>query len=509
MKSLRSARNLVLIACGLIGLGETPATGQTPPAFDLDSLRQQQPDFLVRVAVDRISHQYRAGDQLTLSVVSEIDAYVYVLYEQADGQVFQVYPNQHQSQNQVKAKEVVQIPAQDDLFRWRIGPPFGTEKIKVIATDQPLQSLADPKLKAKQFNRVDEKDLKGVALELGTEQPRPLPKPPTHWAEADVEIVTAPASEALTNSKGRRYGIFFGVSEHQFAAFDEAASGRNPNLSTPHADAKVLNEIMKDVGRLQETKVFTNEQATRKNLEEAICKWLPKTSKPGDTIVIYFSGHGGQWEDDYDDEQDDLDEYLVPYDYMGPNAVYGMEKLNAAGQLPAEYQPVLSSVKKLIEQVGPDSASDLLIRETGVTDDLFGHWLQKLDGRDVVVILDICHAGGFATLEKSLGPDKKPKAFDFLDQELVRLKDIGQANTALLSASATAENSLVRQENDLSVMTYYLAEGLFGNPDSLTIQDAHQICIRGMERYFVEHPNAPPHHPQLYNQIAKPIFLKP
>ncbi len=44
---------------------------------------------------------------------------------------------------------------------------------------------------------------------------------------------------------------------------------------------------------LDELKLFVNEQATKPQMEQAITEWLPKVSKPGDTVFIYFTGHGG------------------------------------------------------------------------------------------------------------------------------------------------------------------------------------------------------------------------
>ena len=525
----------VLLCLWFVGWSEL-AWAQIEPTVDLQSIRQQQPSFMVRVSVDRLSRQYREGDQLTLNVVTEVDANIYVLYEQADGQLFQVFPNSRQPNNRLAAQQAVQIPALDDLFRWRIGPPFGKETIKVIATDQPLRALGDPKLKAQRFNPIAKTALKGIALELGpirnTSSRGPIPDPPvpdpprdparpTQWAEADVEIMTS-KSDPNQSSGGKRFGVFFGVSEHQFAAYSEIGTGRSGNLSTPHADAKVLNDLMKDVGRLQESKTYTNADATKANLEKAVCEWLPSVSKPGDTVVIYYSGHGGQVTDDNGDETDGEDEFLVPHDYLGLAAVLGMLELEKQGKLPPQLVPILTAAKQWVAQFGPEQTGDMLIRQTCVTDDLFGHWLQKLDGRQVIVILDICHSGGFATQEKSLEITQKKKSFEFLDQELNRLKDIGQGNTALLTASSTTELSLVRLEDDLSVMTYYLVEVLFKSGGPVDLTDAHAACERGMEGYFrsdlfqavnekLRQAGKKPlaaHHPKLYNYIGKQLFLK-
>ncbi|MDZ4852316.1 MAG: DUF4384 domain-containing protein, partial [Pirellulaceae bacterium] len=473
------------------------AQGQESGEVGVGEIQQTNPGFLVRIEIDRKSRDYREGDNLAVKVVSEIDAYVYVVYQQADGKTFQIFPNSKQPDNRLKARQAVQIPGDDDLFRWKIGPPFGKEMLKVIATEHPITSLSEPALRAKRFNPISAKELKGVALELGaigndliTAVDPVSSSGPGRWTECEVELTTYPANQELIASGAKRYGVFFGVSQHKFAFFEEAVSGHSPNLATPHRDARSLDVVLRDIGGMNQTKLFTNEEATRKNLEQAITQWLPSVSRPGDTVVIYYSGHGGQIPDDNGDEADMLDEFLVPYDYMGPAAVAGIVKQAKEGTLPPEFAAYVPLAKDLFQKVGGslEKLSEVLTRQTCVSDDLFGHWLQMLDDRQVIVVLDICYSGGFATNEKDLKPQAntplKNKAFDFLDQEISRLKDIGQTGSVLFTASSTKEVSLVRSEADLSVMTFYLIESLERTKGPLEINQAYQDCLSGMRGYF-------------------------
>lgn len=506
---------------------------RTDDTSQVQQIFQPAPGFLVRVEVDRKSRDYREGDNLAVKVVSEIDAYVYVVYQQADGKLFQIFPNNKQPDNRVKARQAVQIPGQDDLFRWKIGPPFGKEVLKVIATERPVKVLDDPAMKLKRFNPVSKSQLKGIALEFGAIQSGPNepidPEPPPgpgRWTETEIELTTYPANQELQASGAKRYGVFFGVSQHKFAVFEEAATGHSPNLKTPHRDARDFDAVMRDIGQMNQTKVFTNEQATRENLEKAVTQWLPSISRPGDTVVIFYSGHGGQVADDNGDEADGQDEFLVPHDFMGVAALAGIAKKADDGTLPREFAQYVSLAKQVLQKTESlDKAEEILIRHTGVSDDLFGHWLQKLDGRQVIVVLDICHSGGFATQEKDLKSpvELKTKSFDFLDREVSRLKDIGQTGQCLLTASSTKELSLVRLENDLSVMTYYLINDLERTKGPLEINQAFRDCVAGMDQYFESdlfrevnsrltaggREPLKPHHPQLYNYAGKPVFLKP
>jgi hypothetical protein len=231
-------------------------------------------------------------------------------------------------------------------------------------------------------------------------------------------------------------------------------------------------------------------------------------------VIIYLSGHGMQIPDDNGDEADGLDEVLAPHDFVSGGILIKLVKKAKRGE------PVDRRVKDwiaLVQNEGP-KAAEALIRRTGVSDDEFGHWLQNLDGRQVIVILDICHSGGFAAREKELGSENKSPGFDFLDRECARLKDIGQRNCSLLAACGAQESAQVRQESDLSVMTYYLVELLRQSRGEVQLPQGYQYCRDRMKDYFTtvnrarraaDKPPLKPHEPYLVQGADRPIYLKP
>ncbi len=126
----------------------------------------------------------------------------------------------------------------------------------------------------------------------------------------------------------------------------------------------------------------------------------------------------------------------------------------------------------------------------------------------MIVILDICHAGGFAThANDPKGMDSDPKEFRFLQDQMVRLKDIGQPESALLAASRSDELSQVRREKDLSVMTYELLDAVNNGPSPLTLPQAFERVNAGMKRYFSGH-HMKGHEPSLFNYCSGPIYVK-
>jgi hypothetical protein len=496
------------------------AAGERKLPFIEGMVETEEPGFLVRASVNHETRDYRQGDVLTVKVQSELEAYVYVLYEQADGQVFQIFPNNIQPENRIPAKTEVEIGAGDDLFRWKVGPPFGVEVVKVIASKKPIDALNKKELRAKRLNPVSKALLKDAVADLEEADAK-------DWTESDLEIHTYAATQSEPTAGARRYGVFFGVSDYEFnSEAEEISQGKSRlNLTTPARDSKRLDQLMREVGQLKDTRVYTNEQSTRKQLEETITTWLPSVTKPGDTVFIYYSGHGAQVPDDNGDEADGQDELLLTYDFMHAGILESLVDKREKGKLTPELGRRVDAMLDVYRQAGsPDNGSIAVARASGVSDDLFAHWLQKLDGRRIVVVLDVCHAGGFATQEKGLGDDKRGIAFDFCDSEVGRLKDLGQPNSALFSACGAQESAMTRGDEfpakmgPLSVMTSYIIDQLLTSKGPVELTTTNDYCARSMEKYFLElnkalddagRPTLKPHHPHLMNYCKQPVFLKP
>lgn len=488
--------------------GEPPAVaapgGDDPAPTGPEQIIQDQPSFLVKVDVDRPDRRYREGESLRATIVSEEDAYAYVLYQQADGQTFQIFPNSVQQDNRIAAGAKIEIPASDDQFRWRIGAPFGKEVLKVVATKEPLDELGDAALLKGRFNVVDRARLGRATKSLKGDGD----SPPVAWAEDQVEITTLPRDAGEAAPGARRFGVFFGVSEYKFndAAVALSDDERGLNVASPAAAARAMQALMQSLGKLNDSRIYLNEQATRAQMEQAITGWLPSVSRPGDEVFIFFSGHGGQILDDQKDEPDGLDEVLLTHDYVDAAIIAGMVKLQQQGQLDPSLEAFVAQGVEVIKRAGSIEAGDAaLARAAGVSDDLFGHWVQRLAGRRVVVILDCCHSGGQAT-GKSIERPATVASFDFLAGEAGRLKDLGQPDCSLLAACGAQETTMAFRISDeqlnefraaskgsvekwkhdahLPLLTYYVAESLLARDRPLNLKQIHEHCRAGMKQYL-------------------------
>ncbi len=455
----------------------------------------QSSSFFVNLDVDRRDRQYVEGEQLTVTVTSEIDAYAYVLYQPAQGKLYQIFPNRVQPDNKLKAKQPTKVPGGDDLFRFQVGKPFGAERLWVIASREPVDVLADPALQGERFNAVSNAQLEEALAEL-----RQLKQ--DQWAASGVDLTTF-SREDRPELKGNRYALCVGVGRYQFheAALEsqrrerkDDPSARDPaglNLNAPPGDARKMAEFFQTQGGVAEVHTLVDEQATRANIEREVTGWLTQVTKPGDTVFIYFSGHGSQLPESdpsatgarpvNPDEPDNMEEYLCPYDNMSVGVLNVL--LEQREQLPPEVRQMVEADAEFASQF-PTALEQAwaLVRRHAVTDDQMGHWLQRLSGRQVVVILDACKSGGFAESDAA-SPDvkgNKAAGFDFLDGEIVRLKGIGQEDQALLAACQPEENSVEITLTDsgvsFSLMTQFALDWLHGADRGARLEGVYAHC---------------------------------
>jgi len=433
---------------------------------------------------------------MRVTVTSEKAGYLYLIYCDATGNMVLLFPNRKDKNNAIPAHQNVRVPPPGGRFKLRIGPPFGQEVLKAIVSLEPI----DPE---QVVRMVTPDGVKGVFVDEMKSRPAewaehsvttttvspedantappttvsPTTAPPATAPPATAPPVTAPpstnppATVPPTVAGGpRRVGVFIGINDFLDTGIRDLKVGEN--------DARTMAEVMKRSCGLDEAWTLIGRDASLENIEHRLRTQLPKDTRPGDVVVIYWSGHGARCADDNGDEKDGYDEYLVPYD----------------GQY----------------------ADEATIRRTMLLDDTIGRWLLGLDGRKLVVILDTCHSAGQSEHEKGLAkglgnpvPLGGDVEFDFLDGEMERAKDIGQKNTAMLASSKASQVSFERKERDLSVMTYCLVEQLEASSGPLTLQAAFENLKRDVAAYVQRTFPGTTQTPFLDDNMSLPFYLRP
>ena len=129
--------------------------------------------------------------------------------------------------------------------------------------------------------------------------------------------------------------------------------GEGGDLIGPEHDARRMRDVlvMRHDFPEENVRVLLNHDATKSAIREGISGWLVENARPGDVVVISWSGHGSQMWDEDGDEDDGLDETLAPADV-----------------LPG------------------DTRND-------ISDDEFNEWLGELPTDNVIVFLDNCNSG--------------------------------------------------------------------------------------------------------------------
>lgn len=97
------------------------------------------------------------------------------------------------------------------------------------------------------------------------------------------------------------------------AVADYPEEGRWPDISSDNDISLIKGALLQQGFKNENIKVIMDEQAS-KDLIVTELESLTKNVKKGDIVIIHYSGHGQQIEDDNDDELDGWDEAIIPWD---------------------------------------------------------------------------------------------------------------------------------------------------------------------------------------------------
>ena len=231
------------------------------------------------------------------------------------------------------------------------------------------RSLSLRRARAVKRYLMDETGMPGRRLvEIGLGESYPVAGlTPADGRNRRVEIVNLGADVAQPRV---RRALLVGIDDYRQVS----------RLEGPVNDARAMASFAADgMGfARRDIKLLLNGEATRDGILTAIEDWLVEGTKPGDEVFLFFSGHGFQQPDKDGDEEDGMDETLVPVGaFVTAGTVKGM-----------------------------------------ITDDEIAALMDRLSGRRVLVVIDACHSG---TVTRSIGDWRQVKTPRLPDGSPIRV----------------------------------------------------------------------------------------
>jgi hypothetical protein len=468
-----------LMVHGLMAGALPLALSRESSAGGIDRPPGDRPPFDVRAELNRPDRVYARGEAIIARIRSEQEGLLYLFYEDVDGQVSCLYPNTWQSPHRINAGQTLIVPSIGSEFRLRVGPPFGRDALIAVVTRDPIPP--------EQLGlRVQENKL------VAAQPPRPLNlrelfaphrRDLQSWAASRVELQTVEMRRQRQHQP-RRVGLFVGIRTYEDPSIRP--------LRTSDRDAVHTGDTLAAYGDIQPLRLVRNEQATRHRIKAEICKTLVNATAPGDTVFIYWSGHGWRFDSGASSVC-----CLVPYD---------------------------------AQRQDPSSMID---------EGTFIEWIDTLADRRLILIFDVCYGGGKIGQVRDAGQTRdigggaddadepgivrSPQAngqlplpadagFPFLDRLYTGtrgIKDPESREIAKLASAQADQLAYQRVEGDLAVMTYYLND-LLRERSEVTLEQAHKHVEQQVPAYLWQaRIGAAQQKPVLLDRTTPPVFLRP
>ncbi len=122
------------------------------PLTRIAKLEQDRPGFNIDIWTDK--KRYRIGEEIHFYFRTDQDCYLTLIDYETNGNVKVLFPNRYYQDSSIQAGKTYIIPGREYGFKLTVEPPLGIEKIKAIATTEPL-SLFDLDFVENFFPRVE------------------------------------------------------------------------------------------------------------------------------------------------------------------------------------------------------------------------------------------------------------------------------------------------------------------------------------------------------------------
>ncbi|WP_455202426.1 DUF4384 domain-containing protein [Kaarinaea lacus] len=84
---------------------------------------------------------FQQGDVISFLISLDQDAFVLMVYEDAERNIVQIIPNRYRQSNRYETGLFMSVPNRDEPFEFVVSPPFGKETIWVFASEKKFPEL--------------------------------------------------------------------------------------------------------------------------------------------------------------------------------------------------------------------------------------------------------------------------------------------------------------------------------------------------------------------------------
>ncbi len=232
--------------------------------------------------------------------------------------------------------------------------------------------------------------------------------------------------------------------------------------------------------------LLTDSQATKTAIRDAITKWLDVREDEDTLVMFFFSGHGMyDWDDD-SDENDQFDEFLVPYD--------------------VDCDPCY-----------PEVEDPVWLSETAISDDELDSWLDELESDRIVIVIDSCFSGGMveATAGAARTLSLGTRTVDGLGPLQVGdgfAMDVEETGRLVLMASREDQESWEFGALKDGVFSYYFIKALWSssadlNGDGVVSAEEAFLYLNSRVDSYVFTETGYHQYPQMYDGIQGEVGL--
>lgn len=255
--------------------------------------------------------------------------------------------------------------------------------------------------------------------------------------------------KASLNSQSNNKALLVGVEEHAAAA---------SNLPGTREDVRLLSEalVSKDAFTGQQVKVLLDRDASKANILKTFDDWLIHGTKPGDTVLFYFTGHSlNIW------DRDELHSGLVPWD----------------GKVTKNREP-RTFKGRVWDAFALNSTANV------ITDDELVEKTRELNGRNIIFIID-AGMGSLADFRERVqgkvtkSVRRKPGESWTEVTEDVKLAVLAAAS----NAPGEMSNFQEPPKGPHSVYTWFMLNGLEGKAD---LNGFGQVTLGNLAKYVEE-----------------------